>query len=98
MLGIARGEISVSYDLDPLYHGRLLETHEVVKGEIQTLCDLHNSGYLEDKLLAAKTGVSTATIAQRIRRARKKLGCTNRSQLIRLLTVLSGYGARYRIP
>ena len=96
MLGIARGEISVSYDLDPLYHGRLLETHELVDGEIQTLCDLHNSDYLDDKLLSVKTGVSTATIAQRIHRAKKKLGLTNRSQLIRLLTVLSGYGARYR--
>ena len=97
MLGIARGEISVSYDLDPLYHGRLLETHEVVKGEIQTLCDLHNSGYLDDKLLSAKTGVPTNTITQRIHRARKKLGLTNKSQLVHLLTVLSGYGARYRI-
>ena len=96
MLAIARGEIVVDCDLDPQYHGRLLETREVVKGEIETLCDLHNSDYLDDKLLSEKTGVPTATIAQRIRRARKKLGLTNRSQLIRLLTVLSGYGARYR--
>ena len=96
MLGIARGEISVSYDLDPQYHGFLLETHEVVKREIKTLCDLHNSGYLDDKLLSAWSGVPTTTITKRINRAKEKLGLENRSQLVRLLTVLSGYGARYR--
>ena len=96
MLAIARGEIRVSFDLDPQYHGRLLETREVVEGEIKTLCDLHNSGYLEDKLLSVRTGVPSTTIRQRIHRAKEKLGLKNRSQLVSLLTVLSGYGARYR--
>ena len=96
MLAIARGEIRVNYDLDPQYHGRLLATRRLGDDVIETLCDLHNSGYLEDKLLSEKTGVPTATITKRINRAKKKLGLTNRSQLVHFLTVLSGYGARYR--
>ncbi len=96
MLAIARGEIVVDCDLDPQYHGPMLETRELVKGEIETLCDLHNSGYLDDKLLSAMTGVSIDTINKRINRAKEKIGLENRSQLVSLLTVLSGYGARYR--
>lgn len=97
MLAIARGEIRVSFDLDPQYHGQLLATRRLGDDVIDTLCELHNSGYLEDKLLSKKTGVPATTINKRIERAKNTLGLTNRSQLVHLLTVLSGYGARYRV-
>ena len=64
--------------------------------DTETLCEFHNCGYPNDKILGAALGMERGTVRQRLNRARERLGLENRYQLVSLLTVLSGYDARYR--
>jgi len=92
----ARGELVPGAGLDERVHGRFLLGKGAQEDQIPTLCAFHNRGYPDDKILAAALGERQGTVGQRLNRARERLGLENRYQLVHLLTVLSGYGARYR--
>ena len=91
----ARGEIVPGTEIDPRIHGRFLIGKGALEEQIPTLCAFHNLGYPDDKILADALGENASTITKRLGRARERLGLENRYQLVHLLTVLSGFGARY---
>jgi len=93
----AAGEIVAGAGLDRKIHGRYLAARGAHEDEVLTLCEYHNRKYPDDKLLAAALREKTSTITKRLNRAREHLGLENRYQLVHLLTVLSGYGARYGV-
>ena len=96
ILARASGAVASGAGLSEEIHGRYLAARGAHEDEIPTLCEFHNRGYPDDKILADALGEKAVTITKRMQRVRERLGLDNRYQLVHLLTVLSGYGARYR--
>ncbi|MCK9461089.1 MAG: response regulator [Proteobacteria bacterium] len=82
--------------LDPERHGRFLRSAGLTGEQIEALCSYAAHGFPENKGLASLLGASESAASKLVRRAEEKLGVANRGQLVRLLTVLSGFGERER--
>ena len=82
--------------LDPEAHGQFLRSAGVTEEQVAALCAYVGFGFPENKELAARLGISEQAASKLVRRAEEKLGVRNRGQLVRLLTVLSGFGVRER--
>ncbi len=61
----------------------------------EVLEEFLEGGYPETKQLAYRMGKTENSINKRLARVRSRLGLENNNQLVNLLTVLSGFGARY---
>ncbi len=96
LMARSRGESSPSGELTPEIHGRFLLGKGAHENQLSTLCSFHNLGYPDDKILADRLGEPADTVEKRLNRARHYMWLENRYQLVHLLTVLSGFGARYR--
>ena len=82
--------------LDPDHHERFLRSAGLTGEQIDALRVYVALGFPENKALAERLGVSERAASKLVRRAEEKLGVENRGQLVRLLTVLSGFGVRER--
>jgi len=91
-----RGELRVAPKFDDGIQGRYLRARGLTDEQVEVMRALVLGDFPDGKTLAAAMGLSEKSLSKRLSRARETLGVTNESQLVHLLTVLSGYRARWR--
>jgi DNA-binding NarL/FixJ family response regulator len=96
MLQRGRRSAAAGPPLDPEAHGRFLRSAGLTSDQIAVLCGYAALGFPENKALADHLEMTVAATSKMITRIEEKLGLENRAQLVRLLTVLSGFGLRER--
>lgn len=69
----------------------LLRSLRLEQSQVKVLVGMVEEGYPVDKRLAEVLGFSTGALVKRIARIEEKLGAIDRRQLVRYLTILSGY-------
>jgi DNA-binding NarL/FixJ family response regulator len=83
--------------LDPDHHWRFLRSADLSEEQVEAVWTYAALGFPETKELAAQLEISEQAASKLMRRAEEKLGVANKGQLVRLLTVLSGFGLRQRL-
>jgi DNA-binding response OmpR family regulator len=96
MLERSSGSAGPGSPIDAAAFGWFLLSAGLSAGTVEALRAYAEVGFPESKRLADRLGMTEAATSKLLCRAEEKLGLESRGQLIRLLTVLSGYGARDR--
>ncbi|MCP4675510.1 MAG: response regulator [Deltaproteobacteria bacterium] len=80
---------------DPCLGGAFLRSKGLDEFQIELLTKYTNMGFPFEKDLAYVYGISISALSKRFARIKNKLGIDNMSQMVRLMTILSMYGARH---
>ena len=81
---------------NPIADGAFLKSRDLNEQQLELLSIYSKEGYPTLLDLAKKLGTNKSTLSKSFLRIEKRLGVENRVQLASLLTIVSGYGARYR--
>jgi DNA-binding NarL/FixJ family response regulator len=96
ILSRSAGEIDAVAARDTASFGMYLRSAGLTAESIDVLVSFAEAGFPENKPFADRIGRTVAATSKMITRAEEKLGLSNRAQLARLLTILSGFGLRGR--
>ena len=91
----ARKRVVSLKPFDPAQHGIFLRSKGLNEAQIDILTKYANMGFPLEKDLAHACGLSASALSKRLARIKSKLGVDSMRQIVRLMTILSMYGARH---